>query len=163
MWRVWGDEFHAVSIEEKELKSTNSFWNTFEVWTSSSWLRRQEQQLHKGMEELPQQPLVAQEAAAGGAVPRPGLGTQCHCSGAGTGTGSRFRTVFSLRIIWKNGIKLSCCFWAKSLISSKGGSCTACLFSWALHSEICDERSFPKFSFVSGCFLSMSWEGICSQ
>lgn len=67
MWRVWGDKFHAVSIEEKELKSTTSFWNTFEVWTSSSWLRSQEQQLHRWMEELPQQPLVAQEAAVGGA------------------------------------------------------------------------------------------------
>lgn len=103
MWRVWGDEFHAVSIEEKELKSTNSFWNTFEVWTNSSWLRRQEQQLHKGMEELPQQPLVAQEAAAGGAVPRPGLGTQCHCSGAGTGLAAGSEQFFPSELSGKMG------------------------------------------------------------
>lgn len=62
---VWRDKFHAVSIEKK-LRSTTSSWNNLRVWTSSSWLRSQDQQLHKWMEELPQQPLVAQEAAADG-------------------------------------------------------------------------------------------------
>lgn len=66
-WRVWGGEFHAVSIEEKKLRSKTSSWNTLEVWTSSSWLRTKEQQLHKWMEELPHQPLVTQKAAVDGA------------------------------------------------------------------------------------------------
>lgn len=67
MWRVWGDEFHAVSIEEKKLRSTTSFWNTLEVWTSYSWLRSQEQQLHKCIEELPL-PCTEPSPAASGAA-----------------------------------------------------------------------------------------------
>lgn len=73
-WKVWGDEFLAVCIGERKLRSTTSSWKNLEVCTGFPWLRCQEQWLHKWMEEMPQKPLMAQEPAVGGARSQPGEG-----------------------------------------------------------------------------------------
>ena len=75
MWMVWGDKFRAVCIRESKLWSTTSSWKNLEVWTSSPWLRCQEQWLHKCVAETPQKPLTTQEAAVSGAHSQPGEGS----------------------------------------------------------------------------------------
>lgn len=92
-WRVWGDEFHAVYIGERKLRSTTSSWSNLEVWTSSPWLRCQEQRLHKGWRRCHKTLGWCKKLQLVEHVPSLGMGVQLRCSGAGTGTGSRLITL----------------------------------------------------------------------
>ena len=150
MWRVWGDGFHAACIRERKLRSTTSSWNNLKVWTSPPWLRCQEQWPHKWMEEMPQKPLMPQEAAVGGARSQPGEGSVAslqwgqhrYWQQVDNALGMLF--FFSIRSSWENGRKFSCHLWGKDFVPASVVIVRHGCPLWLCFQKICDKRSWRE-------------------
>lgn len=146
-WRVWGDEFHAVYIGERKLRSTTSSWSNLEVWTSSPWLRCQEQRLHKGWRRCHKTLGWCKKLQLVEHVPSLGMGVQLRCSGAGTGTGSRLITLlgwwffFSARGSWGNGRQFSCHLRGNDFVPASAVIVQHGRPLWLCSQKICGKRS----------------------